>query len=33
MVDLDGPFGEKFLKIPIGQSLAQVPVHGDQDDL
>jgi hypothetical protein len=32
MVDLDAPFGEEFLKIPIGQSVAQVPAHGDQDD-
>jgi hypothetical protein len=33
VVDLDAPFGEEFLKIPIGQSVAQVPAHGDQDDL
>jgi hypothetical protein len=33
MVDLDASFGEEFLKIPIGQSIAQVPAHTDQDDL
>src|SRR5664280_2357702 len=33
MVDLDAPFGEEFLKIPIGQSVAQVPADSDQDDL
>ena len=33
MVDLDAPFGEEFLKIPIGQSVTQVPTDGDQDDL
>src|SRR5664280_1414394 len=25
MVDLDTPFGEEFLKVPVGQSVAQVP--------
>lgn len=32
MVDLDAPFGEQFLQVPVGQSVAQVPAHGDQDD-
>jgi hypothetical protein len=29
----DAAFGEGFLKIPIGESVAQVPAHSDQDDL
>src|SRR5664280_1948350 len=33
VVDLDATFGEQFFQIPVGQSVAQVPAHGDQDDL
>jgi hypothetical protein len=32
MVDLDAPFGQGLLKIPIGQAVTQVPTDGDQDD-
>jgi len=33
VVDLDATFGEQFFQIPVGQSVAQVSAHGDQDDL
>jgi hypothetical protein len=33
MVDVDTPLGEEFLQIPVGQSVAQVPTHCDQNGL
>jgi hypothetical protein len=33
LVDLDAAFGERLLQIPVGQSVAQAPANGDQDDL
>jgi hypothetical protein len=30
VIDLDAPFGEELLKIPVGQSVSQVPTDGDQ---
>ena len=33
MVNLDPTFGEQLLQISVGQSVAQVPAHRDQDDL
>jgi hypothetical protein len=33
VVDRNTPLGEEFLKIPIGQPVAQVPTHGDQNDV
>lgn len=32
-VDLDAACGERFRQVPVGQSVAQVPAHGQQDDL
>jgi len=32
MVDVDPAFGEEFLQIPVGQSVAQVTAHRQQDD-
>jgi hypothetical protein len=33
MVDLDAAFSEDLLQIPVGESVAQIPAHGDQEDL
>jgi hypothetical protein len=33
MVDLDAALSEELLQITVRQSVAQVPAHGDQDDL
>lgn len=33
VVDLDTPVGDEFLQVPLGQSVAQVPAHGDQNDI
>jgi hypothetical protein len=33
MVDLDAALREEFLEIPVGQSVAQAPLHSDQNDL
>jgi hypothetical protein len=33
MVDLDAALDEELLEITVGQSVAQVPAHGDQNDL
>src|SRR5665213_3234224 len=33
VVNLDTAFSEQLLQIPVGQSVTQVPAHGDQDDL
>ena len=32
MVDLDASLSEQLLEIPVGQSVAQLPAHSDQDD-
>jgi hypothetical protein len=31
MVDLDIPLSQKFLEIPVRQSVPQVPPNGDED--
>ena len=33
VVDLDTPLGEELLEITVGQSVTQVPAHGNQDDV
>jgi hypothetical protein len=33
MVDFNAALDEQFLEIPLGKSVAQVPAHGDQNDL
>jgi hypothetical protein len=33
VIDLDATLSEEFLQIPVRQPVAQVPTHGDQDDL
>jgi hypothetical protein len=33
VVDLDATLGEKFLQVPVGQPVAQVPAHRQQDHL
>jgi len=33
MVDLDAAFSEQFLENPVRESVAQIPAHGDQEDL
>jgi hypothetical protein len=33
VIDLDPALSEEFLQIPVGQPVAQVPTHGEQDDL
>ena len=33
MVDLDASLSQELLQIPVGQSVTQVPAHGDQNDL
>ena len=33
MVHLDASLSEQFLKVPLGQPVAQVPADGYQNDL
>src|ERR1019366_1586893 len=33
VVDVDATLGKQFLQIPVRQPVAQVPTHGEQDDL
>lgn len=33
MVDLDAALGEQLFDIAVGQSVAEVPAHGDRDHL
>jgi hypothetical protein len=33
MIDLDPALSEEFLQIPVGQPVAQVQTHGEQDEL
>ncbi len=33
MVDVDAAFGEEFFHIAVGQAVAEVPAHGQQDHL
>ena len=32
MVDLNAAFGEQFFEVAVGQVVAQVPAHRQQDD-
>ena len=33
VIDLDAAFGQQFLDVAVGQSVAQVPAHRDRDRL
>jgi hypothetical protein len=33
VIDLDAAFGQQFLDVAVGQSVAQIPPHRQHDDL